>query len=101
MDSSNLDPASTLQVDRSTLQQLAIKLWQRKGMFAAEAEIVAERMIEADVQLRFGEGVGTLPDYLDAMDLGDIDPRARIITVVESPAIAMLDGSTGMGHVAT
>lgn len=101
MDSSNLNPPAVVQADRVTLQQLVIKLLQRKGMFAAEAEIVAERMIEADLQQRSGEGVGSLPEYLEAMDLGDIDPRARMITVSETPAIAVLDGSTGIGHVAT
>ena len=101
MDSSNLDPNSVVQVDRAMLRQLVVKLLQRKGMFVAEAEIVAERMMEADLLQRSGEGVGSLPEYLNAMDLGDIDPRARIITVTETPAIAVLEGSTGMGHVAT
>lgn len=100
MEPSDSDPASIIQVDRSTLHQLIVKLLQRKGMFAAEGEIVAERMIEADLLQRFGEGTGTLPEYLDTMDLGDIDPRARVITVSETPATAVLDGSTGMGHVA-
>jgi LDH2 family malate/lactate/ureidoglycolate dehydrogenase len=101
MEPSGLDPASIVRVNRSTLHQLIVKLLQRKGMFAAEGEIVAERMIEADLLLRFGDGTGTLPEYLDAMDLGDIDPRARIIIVSETAATAVLDGSTGMGHVAT
>src|SRR5258705_13008533 len=34
------------------------------------------------------------------MDLGDIDPRARTITLHDTPAAALLDGSTGIGHVA-
>ena len=101
MDSSSPDPASVIQADRATLQQLVIKLLQRKGMFVAEAEIVAERMIEADLQQRPGDGAGSLPEYLEAIDLGDIDPRARLITVSETPAIAVLDGSSGMGHVGT
>lgn len=101
MDSSDPNPATLVHVDRLVLQQLAVKLLQRKGMFAAEAQIVADRMIEADLEQRSSEGIGTLTEYLDAMDLGDIDPRARIITISETPAIALLDGSTGMGHVAT
>ena len=101
MDSPNFEPSSVIQVDRATLQQLVVKLLQRKGMFVAEAEIVAERMIEADLLQRSDEGVGSLPEYLDAMDLGDIDPRARIMTITETPAVAVLDGSTGMGHLAT
>lgn len=90
-----------IQVDRATLQQLIVKLLQRKGMFIAEAEIVAERLIDADSDGRPQDGTGSLPEILDAMDLGDIDPRARVITISETPAIAVLDGSTGVGHVAT
>ena len=101
MDSSSPDTASMIPVDRAVLQQLVIKLLQRKGMFVAEAEIVAERMIEADLRQRPGDGAGSLPEYLEAIDLGDIDPRARIITVSETPAIAVLDGGSGMGHVGT
>ena len=91
---------SITRVDRANLTQLVLKLLQRKGMFAAEAEIVSNRMIEADQCGQFADGVGSLPQYLDAMDLGDIDPRARIITLSETPAVTLLDGSTGIGHVA-
>lgn len=101
MDSSDPHAVDSVQVDRGTLTQLVIKLLQRKGMFAAEAEKVADRMIEADLAKSPGSGVGSLPEYLEAMDLGDIDPRARLITVTETPGTAVVDGSTGMGHVAT
>lgn len=97
---SDAESSSIVRVDLANLMQLILKLLQRKGMFAAEAEIVASRMIEADQCGQFAEGVGSLPQYLDAMDLGDIDPRARIITLGEAPALTLLDGSTGIGHVA-
>ena len=102
MESNVPDPESSsiVRVDCARLTQLVLKLLQRKGMFAAEAEIVANRMLEADLCGQFAEGVGSLPQYLDAMDLGDIDPRARIITLSETPAVTLLDGSTGIGHVA-
>lgn len=97
---SDSSASQTVRVDRANLVQLVVKLLQRKGMFAAEAELVASRLIEADHAGRFADGVGSLPQYLEAMDLGDIDPRARIITVSDGPATALLDGSTGIGHVA-
>lgn len=100
MDSSDHEPAAFTLVDRTTLQALVVKLLQRKGMFVAEAEIVAERMLEADLQQRFADGVGSLFEYLETMDLGDIDPRARVMSVHDAAATALLDGSTGMGHVA-
>jgi LDH2 family malate/lactate/ureidoglycolate dehydrogenase len=94
------ESTSIVRVNRANLSQLVVKLLQRKGMFVAEAEIVANRSIEADQCGQFRHGVGSLPQYLDAMDVGDIDPRARIITLSETPAVALLDGSTGIGHVA-
>lgn len=97
---SDSEPSSIVRVDRANLTQLLLKLLQRKGMFASEAEIVVSRLIEADRCGQFADGVGSLPQYLDAMDLGDIDPRARIITLNDTPAAALLDGSTGIGHVA-
>lgn len=100
MDSATSDSASFVRVERAALELVASKLLQRKGMFAAEAEIVVHRMIEADQSGRPQDGVGSLPAYLDAMDQGDIDPRARLITVTDAAAVAVLDGSTGMGHVA-
>ena len=96
----NADAIAITRVDRASLTTLILKLLQRKGMFAAEAEIVSTRLIEADLCGLSAEGVGSLPQFLDAMDLGDIDPRARLITLRDTPASALLDGSTGMGHVA-
>ncbi len=91
---------SIVRVDRAILTQLVVKLLQRKGMFVAEAEIVANCLIAADQSGYGADGVRTLPRLLEVLDLGDIDPRARLITVTETPAIAVLDGSTGMGQVA-
>ncbi len=99
-ETSPAETSAIVRVDRANLTQLVLKLLQRRGMFAVEAEIVASRMIEADQCGLFADGVGSLPHYVDAMDLGDIDPRARIITLGETPATALLDGSTGIGHVA-
>ena len=97
---SDAESSSMMRVDRANLTQLILKLLQRKGVFASEAEIVVSRLIEADRCGQFADGVGSLPQYLDAMDLGDIDPRARIITLSDTPASAFFDGSTGIGHVA-
>lgn len=101
MDGNLLESSSSslVRVDLANLSQLVLKLLQRKGMFVAEAEIFLNRLVEADQCGLHAEGVGALPQFLDAMDLGDIDPRARIITVKETPATAVLDGSTGIGHV--
>ncbi len=38
--------------------------------------------------------------YLDAIDDGGIDPRTEVLTERETPAMAVLNGGKGLGHVA-
>ncbi|MCH2465650.1 MAG: Ldh family oxidoreductase, partial [Gemmatimonadetes bacterium] len=45
-------------------------------------------------------GSRALPRYFEAMDRGEIDPRAQIITERETPAMTVLNGGAGLGHVA-
>jgi hypothetical protein len=91
--------SSGVSVSRTAVQTWMLKVLQRKGMFAAEAEIVALRLLEAEQQGRGAWGLALLPELVSAMDLGDIDPRARTLTVLDLPAAAILDGSTGAGQV--
>lgn len=72
----------------------------KQGMYAADAEIVSRRLIEAELLECTAGGLRWLPRIVAAMDVGDIDPRAQIVTVSDLPALAVLDGSTGVGQVA-
>jgi LDH2 family malate/lactate/ureidoglycolate dehydrogenase len=82
------------------LKKLLVDMLVYQGMFAAEAEIGAARMIEADLRGIHSHGSRAIWRYLDAMDMGDIDPRAQVVTDRETAAIAVLDGGKGLGHVA-
>lgn len=93
-------PSETVVLSREALRPPLAKLLIRKGMFAAEADIAIDRLLDAEVLGRHEYGLRSLPHLLEAMDCGDIDPRARVLTTVDFPAGALLDGSTGMGHVA-
>lgn len=72
----------------------------KQGMYAADAEIVSRRLIEAELLGITSGSLYWLPRIVAAMDVGDIDPRAEIVTVTDLPALAVLDGSTGVGQVA-
>lgn len=93
------DPEQEMTVPVDVLKQLIITVLVRKGMFEVEAEIVAARMTEADLRGIHSHGSRTLGKYIDAIDAGDIDPRAMSITACETPAIAVIEASGGMGHV--
>lgn len=94
------DRSQEVLIPLEPLKELLVKLFVRMGMFQVEAEIAANRLIEADLRGIHSHGSRTAERYLESMDMGDIDPRAQILTITETPAIAVLDGSNAMGHVA-
>lgn len=94
------DPDQEIVVPADSVRRLIVTVLIRKGMFQAEADIAAERMVEADLRGIHSHGSRCLKKYIDAMDAGDIDPRAMSITAAETPAIAVIEASGGLGHVA-
>ena len=93
------DPGQEISIPVDVLKKLIITVLRRKGMFEVEAEIVAARMTEADLRGIHSHGCRPLGKYVAAIDAGDIDPRAMSITSCETPAIAVIEASGGMGHV--
>lgn len=83
----------------ANLREWMLKVLTRKGQFAADAELVIARLLEAAQRGCAAGGLSTFADILTAIDLGDVDPRARTLTVTDAPAMAVLDGSTGIGQV--
>jgi ureidoglycolate dehydrogenase (NAD+) len=94
------DSSQKIIVQLDALQDWLVRLYVKKGMFKPEAEIGAARLIEADLRGIQSHGSRAVGRYLDAMDMGDIDARAQVIVEVETPAIAVLNGGKGLGHVA-
>lgn len=93
------DASQEIVVQAPALRDWIVKLLVKKGMFAVEAEMCADRMVEADLRGIHSHGSRALPRYIKAMDEGSIDPRASITTDCDTPAMAVLDGNQGMGHV--
>jgi len=87
-------------ISRDAVREFVSKVLVRQGMFAAEAGIAADRLLDAEIRHRPEFGLCGLPDLIQYMELGDIDPRAKVLTVRETPVMAVLDGSTGVGQVA-
>jgi len=94
------DASQEVRVPAATLRQFVIDLLLEKKMFAFDAETAADRLIEADLRGIQSHGTRALPRYLEGMDTGDIDPRARPLTLHETAAMAVLDGGRALGHVA-
>ena len=94
------DPEQEVVVPAEPLKELIVQIFVKKVMFEVEAEIAAQRLIEADLRGIHSHGSRAVKRYVDAMDSGDIDPRAAVLTLKETPAMAVLDAGKGLGHVA-
>ncbi|MCA9054328.1 MAG: Ldh family oxidoreductase [Planctomycetaceae bacterium] len=94
------DAAAETRVPVEVLRAFIVRVLIKKSMFQFDADVVADRMLEADLRGIDGHGCRALPDYVEVMDLGDIDPRARVLVEHETVAVATLDGSRAMGQVA-
>ncbi|GIX05394.1 MAG: hypothetical protein KatS3mg114_1263 [Planctomycetaceae bacterium] len=94
-----LETGPIREIPNGMLQDWMLRVLQRLGMFAADAELVVLRTLEAAVHApRWGWLY--FAQQVHAVHTGDIDPRARLLTVHETPHTAILDGSQGWGAVA-
>jgi LDH2 family malate/lactate/ureidoglycolate dehydrogenase len=69
------------------------------GVPDADAEKVAELMLEADLTGADAHGVFRLPQYVRRIRAGGVNPRASIKVEKTAPATAIVDGDNGMGHL--
>ena len=74
-------------------------LLEAAGVPAADAEVAAAAIVEADLRGVPSHGVSLLPGYLTRLEAGGLNPRPRLAVVSEAPALVVLDGDGGLGHV--
>jgi LDH2 family malate/lactate/ureidoglycolate dehydrogenase len=69
------------------------------GVPAADADLAAKVMIEADVTGFDAHGIFRLKFYVDNLKAGRVNPKANIKVLQRSPATALIDGDNGIGHL--
>ncbi len=81
------------------LQAFIAGTLQHVGLPEADALKVGGLMAQADLQGSDGHGVIRLPMYVKRIRAGGLNVRPNITVVHERPAMAVLDGDNGMGHL--
>ncbi len=89
-----------IAVPVESARDLLTRLFISKSLFRYDAETLAQRLIDADLRGQHFYGTAAALRLLEAIAAGDIDPRGRVLTLHETPAIAVLDGSRAAGPVA-
>ena len=86
-------------VQAPALREAVETIFHAAGQPPEHARIVADSLVQADLNGTHSHGTRLVTHYLPQLRVGAINPRPNIRTVKDSGAIAVLDGDAGMGHV--
>jgi len=82
------------------LAALVRDLFTRQGMASADAELVADALVWAEMRGLDTHGVVRAPRYADLIRKGDLNPKPRIQRTKETEAAVVLDCDRAAGAVA-
>ena len=83
----------------SYLRQVIARLAEHAGVSSEDAEIFARALVDADVHGVSTHGVSRLNIYLERIDKGLIDPRAKLSVDRAHGSALALDAGNGLGQV--
>ncbi|MAF11774.1 lactate dehydrogenase [Candidatus Poribacteria bacterium] len=69
------------------------------GMTAPDAEYLADTLVDADLAGVHSHGVMRVPDYVEKLTTGGVDPRGAPTVVREFGACVVVDGANSMGQI--
>lgn len=88
-------------ISSARLTEFATAVYRSAGMPEADARLIADTLVQADLWGHQSHGVLRLGWYLDRLRNDVMRPVTAIETVVDAGAIALLDGRDGVGQVIT
>jgi uncharacterized oxidoreductase len=88
----------TINVPAADLVALCTDIFARVGCHADEARRIAVSLVGANLAGHDSHGVIRVPRYVDWVRSGDLVPNQTIERVVDTPAMAVLDGRFGFGQ---
>ena len=91
--------AALPRIDHSRLNEFATAVYAGQGMAEADARLVADTLVQADLWGHQSHGVLRLGWYLERLQNGVMKPVTEPEFVIDGGAIALIDGHDGVGHV--
>ena len=92
--------AGRLTVGADELRRFTTDIFARAGLPDADAGVVADTLVWANLRGVDSHGVLRVARYVDWIRAGDVNPVARLVVTTETPAVVVLDGDRAAGPVA-
>lgn len=81
------------------LRQIGCKIYEKMGASPQEAKVVADLLVEANLAGHDSHGVVRIPQYVSAIQRGQIKLGTSTEVERETAATAVVNGHWGFGHV--
>lgn len=91
---------SAIFVRDNDLTRFIVAAFAAKGMAAADAEIIADALVWANLRGGDSHGVVRLPRYIELIARGEMDPRAQPAFSLDTATRFVLDGKRCAGPIA-
>ncbi len=88
----------TVHISVAKLIDLIVDVFLRVGSSTEEARRVATSLVGANLAGHDSHGVIRVPRYVDWVHSGDIVPNQTIERIIDTPALAVVDGRYGFGQ---
>lgn len=88
-----------LRVNADTLKKCCDAIFTAIGMTGAEAGLVSDSLIQADLMGMNSHGVMRVPAYVRRIEAGATRARSTVAIVKETGTTTLIDGHNGMGQV--
>ncbi|WP_457612228.1 L-sulfolactate dehydrogenase [Methanocaldococcus sp.] len=80
-------------------KKLIIDILKKYNVPEKDAKIVADCIVEADLKGFTSHGIGRFPQYIETLELRNLNPKPNIKIVKDKKATAVVDGDLGFGQV--
>jgi L-2-hydroxycarboxylate dehydrogenase (NAD+) len=92
-------PNEYVRVDHESLKDFVAAVLFSYNVPEEHSRIVADVLVTADLMGIESHGVQRLKRYTVGLQVGSVNPKARITVVRESASTALIDGNAGLGQV--
>lgn len=84
---------------KAQLDSLVTAIFERCGMSPADAALLSDTLVTADLRGCHSHGVLRVPEYVKKLTGGGVDPKGRPRVVSERAAALVVDGGNSMGQI--
>jgi len=100
MQDTNRSTTQELTINPTRLHAFVCALWEKAGSEAAEARLVADHLVLANLSGHDSHGVGMIPRYLRSLRDGELTLNRHAQVARDAGAVLTIEGGRGFGQVA-